>query len=215
MNEVNKKILQVMRVLENRAALNPINAAFFVSQDLLADCPDYSPIMEKLAQDFEAIAITQRPDEQQLDFDQLAVIEDDLTEYYSYEITLTSLFEPLLTKLNNSNHQGSTDHAAAAPDSAHRKVSFDTMSSILSDTISTCNIPQGTLEYWLCKLVFRNKKTPAKEQDIIEAFGGSYESQRAVYDAVGRINKRAEAALGIKKLLIFKMATVRIDKNYL
>ncbi len=42
----------------------------------------------------------------------------------------------------------------------------------------------------------------------------SKDSQRAVYDAMLRVNKKAREQLGIDKLLFFKAAKIRIVKNY-
>lgn len=94
------------------------------------------------------------------------------------------------------------------------KVRFDAKASKLTYNGKSCNIPDETLEYYICKLVFKNRRVAAKEDDILEYTTKSQESQRAVYDAMLRINKKANKQLGTPKLLSYKAAKVRITAIY-
>lgn len=94
------------------------------------------------------------------------------------------------------------------------KVRFDHRSSVLSMGSKECQIPDESLEYYVCKLVFKNRQLAANEDDILENSVKSQDSKRAVYDAMLRVNKKAKTYLGIEKLLFFKSAKVRINKKY-
>jgi hypothetical protein len=95
------------------------------------------------------------------------------------------------------------------------KVRFDTKLSTLVYGTRSCDIPDETLEHYVCKLAFKNRTVAAKELDILEAAGrDTLNSRRAVRDAVNRINTKAEAELGIQKLLNFLASKVRLNKKY-
>ncbi len=109
------------------------------------------------------------------------------------------------------------DAEPAKPESnevSQDKVRFDAKASKLTFSGKSCDIPDETLEYYICKLVFKNRRTAAKEDDILEYTTKSQDSQRAVYDAMLRINKKAREQLGIEKLLSYKAAKVRITAKY-
>ncbi|HUD07298.1 MAG TPA: hypothetical protein VMR34_05415 [Candidatus Saccharimonadales bacterium] len=96
----------------------------------------------------------------------------------------------------------------------HPLVRFDTKTSVLVFGDKTCDIPDETLEHYICKFAFKNRRVAAKEDDILEKTVKSQDSQRAVYDAMLRVNKKAREQLGIEKLLKYKAAKIRIDKKY-
>jgi hypothetical protein len=109
------------------------------------------------------------------------------------------------------------DTEPAKPESnevSQDKVRFDAKASKLTYSGKSCGIPDETLEYYICKLVFKNRKVAAKEDDILEYTTKSQDSQRAVYDAMLRINKKARKQLGTEKLLSYKAAKVRITTKY-
>lgn len=99
-------------------------------------------------------------------------------------------------------------------ETAQDKVRFDAKASKLTYNSKSCYIPDETLEYYICKLVFKNRRSAAKEDDILEYTSKSQDSQRAVYDAMLRINKKANKQLGTPKLLSYKAAKVRITAKY-
>ena len=94
------------------------------------------------------------------------------------------------------------------------KVRFDAKASKLTFIGKMCEIPDETIEHYMCKLVFKNRRVAAKEDDILEYSPKSQDSQRAVYDAHLRVNKRVRNDLGIEKLLKFKAGKVRIQTKY-
>ncbi|HEX8182617.1 MAG TPA: hypothetical protein VF575_03365 [Candidatus Saccharimonadales bacterium] len=94
------------------------------------------------------------------------------------------------------------------------KIKFNSNTSILTLDRRTCDIPDETLEHYICKLTFKNRNVAALEDDILEKSVKSQNSQRAVYDAMLRVNKKAKAELGIDKLLVYKAAKLRINKKY-
>lgn len=98
--------------------------------------------------------------------------------------------------------------------SYNNKVRFDTKSSTLMYGNRSCDIPDETLEHYVCKLAFKNRKVAAKEDDILENTVKSQSSQRAVYDAMLRVNEKASKKLDIDKLLTYKAAKIRINKKY-
>jgi hypothetical protein len=100
------------------------------------------------------------------------------------------------------------------PEASIDKVKFDAKTSILTLGNKSCDIPDETLEYYICKFAFKNRKIAANEEDILEKSTKSQDSQRAVYDAMLRINRKAKATLGIEKLLFYKAAKIRISKEY-
>lgn len=99
-------------------------------------------------------------------------------------------------------------------DTTQDKVRFDAKASKLTYNGKSCEIPDETLEYYMCKLVFKNRRSAAKEDDILENTTKSQDSQRAVYDAHLRVNKRVRQQFGIEKLLSYKAAKVRITAKY-
>jgi hypothetical protein len=99
-------------------------------------------------------------------------------------------------------------------ETAQDKIRFDAKASKLTYNGKSCDIPDETLEYYMCKLVFKNRRVAAKEDDILEHTVKSQDSQRAVYDAHLRVNKRVKQKLGIEKLLSCKAAKVRITTKY-
>lgn len=94
------------------------------------------------------------------------------------------------------------------------KVKFDSHASVLSFGNKVCQIPDESLEYYICKFVFKNRRIAAKEDDILEKTVKSQNSQRAVYDAMLRVNKKSREQLGIDKLLQYRAAKIRIVGKY-
>lgn len=97
---------------------------------------------------------------------------------------------------------------------SNAKITFDVKSSSLRQRKKECPIPDETLEHYVCKFVFKNRRVAAMEVDILDAAGIGQNSKRPVYDAHLRINKRVKDNFGIPKLLIYRAAKVRIDKRY-
>lgn len=94
------------------------------------------------------------------------------------------------------------------------KVRFDAKASKLTYGNKECKIPDETLEFYVCKLAFKNRRVAAKELDILDAAGTSESSKRPVYDAHLRINKKVKKHLGLEKLLNYKAAKIRVSSKY-
>jgi len=100
------------------------------------------------------------------------------------------------------------------PKKPTNKVVFDIKTSTLSLGKKDCLIPDESLEHYVCKLVFRNRRVAAKEIDILDAAGVGQDSQRPVYDAHLRVNAKVKKQLGLDRLLIYRAAKVRLNKVY-
>lgn len=100
------------------------------------------------------------------------------------------------------------------PKKLTNKVLFDIKTSTLSFGRKDCLIPDESLEHYVCKLVFKNRRAAAKEVDILDAAGVGQDSQRPVYDAHLRVNAKVKKQLGLDKLLIYRAAKVRLNKAY-
>lgn len=94
------------------------------------------------------------------------------------------------------------------------KVLFDIKTSTLSYGKKDCLIPDESLEHYVCKLVFKNRRVAAKEVDILDAAGVGQDSQRPVYDAHLRVNAKIKKQLELDRLLIYRASKVRLNKVY-
>lgn len=94
------------------------------------------------------------------------------------------------------------------------RVRFDVKASNLMLGSKSCHIPDETLEHYICKLTFKNRRVAAKEVDILEYTVKSQDSKRPVYDAMLRVNSKASKQLGLEKLLYYKASKIRIATKY-
>jgi|GEM_PF-2105640 hypothetical protein len=79
-----------------------------------------------------------------------------------------------------------------------------------------CELEIGTNHYFLCDEVFRVFiGNWVEEGTVVKRFTqeGNKDSATSCYDAMGSVNKKLKAALGINKLLQYKAARVRIRKE--
>ncbi len=125
-----------------------------------------------------------------------AELEESLLAILNYKIKILSL--PSLTQINYGKN----------------KITFDAKTSLLIYHDKECPVPDETLQHHTCRLVFKNRNIPAKEQDIIEAAGVGDNSQRPVYDAMLKVNKLIQTHFGLPKYLKYKAAKVRINSIY-
>lgn len=92
---------------------------------------------------------------------------------------------------------------------------FDSHKSILHRGYKQVSIPESSLEYYVCKLVFKNPKVYQFDDDVLEAAGERDKKDRAVYFAVDRINNKARRDLGADiKLLKRSKEKTRLNDNY-
>lgn len=80
-----------------------------------------------------------------------------------------------------------------------------------------CQIPLGTIEYYICNFLFQKPfGERITEGDILEEWDrmkGKQENSRTVYDAHRRINSKIKTGLGITKLIDYGNASVWIRKE--
>lgn len=93
-------------------------------------------------------------------------------------------------------------------------ITFDENDSQLLKGSRYIAIPDGTIEYYVCKMVFSNRNKFQSDSDIIEAFGGDEFKLRPVYQAVLRVNKKAESKLGIENLLVRGKDKTALNEMY-
>jgi hypothetical protein len=140
----------------------------------------------------------------------------DLLKRLTYKIVVLEGFankKHVLASLDNHKQLGHNEIATKITNVTNN-IRFDSRSSILYYGKLECTIPDESLEFYTCKLVFRNTRVGAKEEDILEHTVKSQNSQRAVRDAVNRINEKAAKHLGLDKILVLKAAKVRLNKLY-
>ena len=78
--------------------------------------------------------------------------------------------------------------------------------------LEPCPIPISTNQYFLCKLLFKEKfGTPVTETDIVDMIDWAKDTKRGVYDAMNAVNKKIKADLGIDKFFRWKIGRVWID----
>lgn len=85
---------------------------------------------------------------------------------------------------------------------ADKKVWFDTENSVLYRGTRKLVVPESTIEFYVCKLIFENTSKYQDDVDILTASGGDTFKQRTVYQAVLRLNKKARSGLGIDDLFV-------------
>lgn len=93
-------------------------------------------------------------------------------------------------------------------------ISFDENDSQLIKGSHYIKIPDGTIEYYVCKMIFADRDKFQNDSDIIEEFGGDNFKLRPVYQAVLRVNKKAESVLGIKDLFIRGKDKTALNEKY-
>ena len=95
-----------------------------------------------------------------------------------------------------------------------RKLSFDPTKSTLNRGTHELAIPDNSLEYFVCKLVFDEREKPQLDLNVLEAAGrkdDDGDDPRAVEQAVRRVNKKAKDTLQLKGDLLLR----RKEKTFL
>jgi hypothetical protein len=133
---------------------------------------------------------------------------DEILEQLDYTIEVLDVFHDLTGK----KERLPTEQKPLSSPQSKNKVLFDTKISTLTLGKKECLIPDESLEHYVCKLVFKNRKIGAKETDVLDAAGFGQNSIRPVYDAHLRVNTKAKEHLGIEKLLVYKAAKIRLNK---
>jgi len=95
---------------------------------------------------------------------------------------------------------------------ANKHIWFDIKKSVLRRDNRELEIPENSLEYFVCKLVFEESHEPQTDYNIIEAAEKDpINDRRAVEQAVRRVNKKAKDALELKSDLLLR----RKEKTFL
>lgn len=103
MSRVNNQLLKIMSILDEQAKLNPKDADIQLRLELLADCPDHAPLLNKLEQEYKVINILQRPDERDFGEPDHGMFEmeqpKNYDRYMSYFISLNPTFDKYVQEL--------------------------------------------------------------------------------------------------------------------
>ncbi len=140
-----------------------------------------------------------------LDIAEISAMNDEVTEQ--------DLEDELLGLVNYKIEVLNLKDMAQAKAGTH-KITFDPKTSTLFHDGEECSVPDGTLQHYTCKLVFKNRNVPVAEQDIIDAAGFGDNSQRPIYDATIAVNRRIFESFGIKNYLKDNVGKVRINRIY-
>lgn len=98
---------------------------------------------------------------------------------------------------------------------AEQDIWFDAHKSILHKGPRETPIPESSLEYYVCKLIFKDPQVYRDDLDILLAAGEEDKNDRAVYFAVDRINNKARRAFKLEdKLLKRNKERTRLNDNY-
>jgi hypothetical protein len=98
---------------------------------------------------------------------------------------------------------------------ADNNIWFDEHKSMLHKGSRQKAIPESSLEYYVCKLVFANPKVYQSDWDVLQEAGEEDKKDRAVYFAVDRINNKARKKFKIEdKLLKRSKEKTRLNDIY-
>lgn len=88
---------------------------------------------------------------------------------------------------------------------ADKNIGFDLKKSLLYRGHREVQIPENSLEYFVCKLVFEESDEPQLDLNILEAAEKDpINDRRAVEQAVRRINKKAKNDLQLRNDLLLR-----------
>src|SRR3989344_3159173 len=97
------------------------------------------------------------------------------------------------------------------------ELKFDPNLSKIFLRAKECEIPSGTIEFYICRLLFGKafgeKVTEGEIMTLVDAEKCKAEHMRTVYDAHRRINEKVKVGLGIPKLLDYGAAQVWIRRE--
>lgn len=87
---------------------------------------------------------------------------------------------------------------------ANRNIWFDAEKSTLHRDNRELTLPENSLEYFVCKLVFDEPDKPQLDYNVLEAAEKDVFDRRAVEQAVRRVNKKAQSTLQLKSDLLLR-----------
>ncbi len=98
---------------------------------------------------------------------------------------------------------------------AEQDIWFDVHKSILHKGSRQVSIPESSLEYYVCKLVFSDPKVYQDDWEVLQAANEPDKKDRAVYFAVDRLNNKTKRAFKLEtKLLKRAKEKTRLNDNY-
>jgi hypothetical protein len=136
-------------------------------------------------------------------------IDGDIFNCYNFEVNI----ERLKDYYRETKERAKEYELGEMTWSESGTLHFDEKTSFLAIGDIKLKIPVGTIEYYVCKHVFKHDgEGNAPENDILEDWDSMDTQSRArsVRDAVGRINKKAQGKFGIERILSFRHGLVSV-----
>lgn len=138
-------------------------------------------------------------------------IEPDVTNFFLW--IYAALFIALLVLIGKDM---ASSYIKMRRDKAEsdKDLRFDSKESKLIRGSRELDIPENSLEYFVCKLVFESPTEYQSDTDVLEAAGRGSDSfeMRPVYQAVKRLNKKSMKSLELKSDL-FKRGKEKTGLN--
>lgn len=97
---------------------------------------------------------------------------------------------------------------------ADKAIWFDVKESVIHRGPRELKITEDTVEHFVCKLVFGEPEEYHSDVSVLEAASEDDLKQRTVYQAVQRLNAKANGELGIRELFIRNKSKTALNKNY-
>ena len=146
----------------------------------------------------------------------LKPIDPDITSFFGWLMggLFVLLIVMCLAYLALTLHTRRNDRQAERL-KAELDIWFDEHKSILHKGSHQIAIPESSLEYYVCKLVFQNPTVYQEDWDVLQAAGEVDKKDRAVYFAVDRVNNKARRAFKMEDKLLKRSAEkTRLNDNY-
>lgn len=115
----------------------------------------------------------------------------------------------LIPEIISNHHTKRSEDAKEAVN-----VWFDETESVLHRGPQSLKIPENTIEFYVCQMIFEERDKYQKDLYILEEAGSDISKGRAVYQAVTRLNKKAKIELGIEELFIRGKEKTGLSKIY-
>lgn len=97
---------------------------------------------------------------------------------------------------------------------ADKTIWFDAKESVIHHGSRKLRITEDTVEHFVCKLVFSEPEEYHSDVSVLEAAREDDLKQRTVYQAVKRLNAKANDELRIRDLFIRNKSKTALNKSY-
>lgn len=94
---------------------------------------------------------------------------------------------------------------------APSKLSYNADTNLLRYDNEKLTIESGSLEHFICEFALENRGKKVDSLDVIEAWAG-HEKKQTLYDACRRLNKKIEAAFGLRDSFIYKQEKIWLNE---